>query len=108
MLFVMKNKEVRGFDIAMNHLMIMRILESTSSLMDKMSDILWREQLSVIACFSPYGKRIFFTERHDHINKSPPVIYICFTIVVEGQDMRMVEHTYRLHLSLKEKHIFFR
>ena len=77
------DKEVRRFDITVNNLAVMSMLEGTCSLADEMHCISRRERASITFLPQPGSQRTVCIKRHNHIHQRN-IIAFFFTEVIEG------------------------
>src|SRR5712691_6776205 len=106
MLFTIMNEEVGRFDILVDNLAGMGMLQSAGRLLEKIPNILWGEQCGTVALLEPISERAFFAVGHNHIGQGGSIDTF-LTKVIEGQDVRVVKGDDGSHLALEEASSLF-
>src|SRR5207302_1758131 len=98
-------QEVGGFDILVNDLVLMGIIQCGSCLTDKKDNVLWREQFGAAALSQPGRERAFRAVGHDHVGEYV-FLHVHLAVVVEGQDVWVVEQGDSSDFALEETACF--
>ena len=90
LLWSVANKKVGGFDILVNDLVVVGMLQCAGSLTNHMGNLLGREEFRLIAVAQPVGERAFPAIGHHQVDDGQ-VPQGLLPIVIQWQDVWVIE-----------------